>query len=52
MSDLRLLLYSDFMLPNIFFSLAFVRKACTNNALLFPNTAKFSPLLPVFIACL
>lgn len=34
------------------FSLAFVRKACTNNALLFPNTAKFSPLLPVFVACL
>lgn len=51
MSDLRLLLCLVFTLPDFFF-LAFVRKACTNNALLFPNTVKFSPLLPVFVACL
>lgn len=34
----------------VFFFFSFVRKACTNSVLLFPNTAEFSPLLPVFVA--
>lgn len=45
-SDLRVLLCSDFMLPILYFGI--VRKTCANNALLFPNTLKFPPFASCF----